>query len=95
MKIKLLYSLLIISNFCLGQTVIKGIILGEQNIPLENATIIISKINDESIIGYTISNIKGAYSLSLKKTNVDSLNLKVSFIGFNSKEKNLQHFSNL
>ena len=61
---------------------IEGIVLSEANIPLPSANL--SLFNTQgNIVAYTTTNNQGNFSLTLdQKENVDSLQLKASFLGY-------------
>ena len=88
LKTKYFILFLLLSSYCLGQTVINGTVLDDVNNPLEAATIIAYDAYTKNILQYTTSNENGIYTLRIAN-KIDSLVLKVSFIGFESQEKKL------
>ncbi|MDD7888090.1 outer membrane beta-barrel protein [Flavivirga sp. 57AJ16] len=82
-KIFLLVTFLYTINFY-AQSVsfkITGIILSDRNTPLESATIHLEKIQDSTVVSYTISDKKGSFFLE-GSTFEKELNMYVSHIGF-------------
>lgn len=61
---------------------IRGKILEKStNLPMESATVYLTTVKDSTIIDYTISDKKGAFSLSTKKIK-QPIFLKISYIGY-------------
>lgn len=77
-----------------SQTVtIKGKIIDKSSqLPLESATVYISSVKDSTIIDYTISDKKGAFSLSTKKIK-QPVYLKISFMGYQDYKQEIKELS--
>ncbi|MBU2950909.1 outer membrane beta-barrel protein [Tamlana agarivorans] len=61
---------------------ITGILTSEDdNLPLEAATVYLQQVKDSTLMTYTISNQKGAFTLE-NKTSAKTANLYVSFMGY-------------
>lgn len=61
---------------------ITGTLISEEDqSPLESATVYLETLKDSTLVTYTISDKNGAFVLD-NKTYEDSLNLKISYIGF-------------
>lgn len=82
-KLLLLVTFLCTINFYAQSTSFKvtGVIQSDQSTPLESATIHLEKIQDSSVVSYTISDKKGRFSLE-GKTYEKELNLFISHIGY-------------
>lgn len=74
----------LIYGFSLAQTVLSGSVTDSENIKLSGATVIVTSIDSESILSYTITNADGLFELKLSTTEPKVL-LSVSYLGF---EKN-------
>ncbi|MFC7444767.1 outer membrane beta-barrel protein [Mesoflavibacter profundi] len=69
---------------------ISGTILAEEdNSPLEAATVYLEKVKDSSLVTYTISDKNGSFQLE-DQTSEGSLNLLVSYVGYQSIKQNIQ-----
>lgn len=69
-----------------SQTKISGKIIDKDNISLQGASIIVTKIKGNIILTYAISDSNGAYSLNIK-SKLDSLQINVSYIGYAKQSK--------
>src|SRR5690606_27322887 len=58
-----------------------NLISGEDNTPLESATVYLQRVNDSSLITYTITNKNGAFTIE-GKTNDKKANLYISYVGY-------------
>lgn len=94
-KFKPLATLLAILFFTTWSTYAQSIIAingkvtdSESNEPLTSATVVFSPIDKPSILGYGISDINGAYQVKFNPRS-DSLQLKVSFLGYKTFEKKI------
>lgn len=76
----------LLGNLLLAQTTITGKITDEKGEPLPNASITSSEINNSLILTYAISDNYGDYILELNSVS-DSLEINISFIGFESQKK--------
>ena len=69
---------------------ISGVLTSEEdNLPLEAATVYLQRETDSTLITYTISNNKGAFTLE-NKTSDTQANLYVSFMGYNTYQKKVK-----
>ncbi|TDN95679.1 carboxypeptidase-like protein [Salegentibacter sp. 24] len=73
-----------------SQSTISGEILDEKGENLSGATVIVSKDTTGTILAYGISNGKGEFKVNLK-LEIDSLFLKVSYIGYSTWEQKIQN----
>lgn len=69
-----------------SQTKISGKIIDKDNLPLQGASIVISKIRGNIILTYAISNNNGEYSLNIN-SKLDFLQINVSYIGYAKQSK--------
>lgn len=83
--------LFFISNsFSQNLVSLKGkIIHSKSKIPIESATVYLSKAKDSTLIDYTITDKNGAFDLKVKKTNEPTF-LKISSLGFNDFKKSIE-----
>ena len=91
MKTKFLFLTLLIAFVSHAQTsfTIDGYIKsGEDNMPLESASVYVLNEVDSSLITYTISDSKGYFELK-NKTSIKDLKLYISFIGFKTFTKTI------
>lgn len=68
----------------IAQVQLLGRILDEDRKPLENASITLNEKDGERLISYAISDASGQFMMEMK-SNSDSLQLKVSYLGYHSK----------
>ena len=73
-----------------AQSSFSGKILDENNENLSGATVIVSKDTTGTILAYGISNGKGDFKVNLN-TEVDSLFLKISYIGYSTWQQKIQN----
>jgi hypothetical protein len=88
-----LYILIILLSFFISgnaQCIISGKIFDENSENLGGATVIVSKDTTGTILAYGISNGKGDFKVNLK-SEVDSLFLKISYIGYSAVEQKIQN----
>ncbi|MAW94486.1 MULTISPECIES: carboxypeptidase-like regulatory domain-containing protein [unclassified Leeuwenhoekiella] len=71
-----------------SQKEISGQVFDKQNEKLSGATVLISKDSVSSILAYAISDVNGKFKLAVK-TDLDSLLLKVSYLGFQTFKKTI------
>ncbi|WP_425077268.1 outer membrane beta-barrel protein [Psychroserpens sp. S379A] len=83
--------LTVFSVFSQSQTFkIQGKLLSESDqLPLESATIYLERVKDSSLVTYTISDKEGGFKIE-DKTYDKSLNLTISYIGFQPFTKEIQ-----
>ena len=82
-KLKCLLILLLFLSSLQAQTYIKGIVLENNNTPIENASIVIHDVHD-NILAYSYSDTKGAFSIILKSKNDSDLKIAVNSLAFGS-----------
>ncbi|WP_456438721.1 outer membrane beta-barrel protein [Psychroserpens sp.] len=69
---------------------IKGKLISEDDkMPLESATVYLERVKDSSLVTYTISDKNGTFKIE-DKTYDESLNLTVSYVGFQSYTREIQ-----
>ena len=75
---------------------VQGKVVDSQNTPLESATVYIEKVQDSSLVDYTISDVDGNFSVE-GKSDADAINIFISYTGFNTYKKqfSLQEQSNI
>ncbi len=86
MRYSLFKIFLLFYSFSFSQTTINGKIFDENNNPLQGSNIVVTKINEDIILSYDISDSNGYYSLIINST-LDSLQVEVSFIGYAKQSK--------
>jgi CarboxypepD_reg-like domain len=85
MKKSLLLLLFSISSFSFAQNVkLEGIVSDTKNVALEMVNVMAVNTATKAMDSYAITNDKGKYSLNLKPNT--TYNLKISFLGMQSKE---------
>jgi CarboxypepD_reg-like domain len=85
MKKSLLFVLFSISSFSFAQNVkLDGIVSDTKNVALEMVNVMAVNTATKAMDSYAITNDKGKYSLNLKPNT--TYNLKISFLGMQSKE---------
>jgi len=85
MKKSLLFALFFVSSFSFAQNVkLEGIVSDTKNVALEMVNVMAVNTATKAMDSYAITNDKGKYSLNLKPNT--TYNLKVSFLGMQSKE---------
>lgn len=68
---------------------IQGKVIDSENVILESATIYIETVKDSSLVDYTISDVDGNFVIE-GSTEVDEINLFISFTGFRTYKKQYQ-----
>jgi len=85
MKNSLIAALFLISSFSFAQNVkLEGIVSDTKNVALEMVNVMAVNTATKAMDSYAITNDKGKYSLNLKPNT--TYNLKISFLGMQSKE---------
>lgn len=77
---------LLVITFGFSQTIINGKIYNEENTPLSGASVVVTKIKENIILSYAISNNEGKYSLNFN-SRLDSLQIDVSYLGYAKQTK--------
>jgi len=96
LKICLSITLMLVSFIAFAQstvTVQGKIIDNTSKLPLESATIYLTKVSDSTMIDYTISDKNGNFSLKTRKLK-QAVFLKVSFMGFKDYKKEITSLEN-
>lgn len=79
-----LIFLLFFSSLAYSQNItLNGKVTNDYDLPLESATIYLTKVKDSSVIDYTISNKNGNWELKTSKIE-EPVYLKVSFVGLSN-----------
>ncbi len=86
--LSLVLGFISISAFSQDFTVSGRLIDQEQKTPLEAATVVLETLKDSTMITYTITDRNGGFELS-GKTNLNEVNLFVTFVGYQSFEKKI------
>lgn len=68
---------------------IQGKIIDSENVALESATIYVESVKDSTLVDYTISDVDGNFIVE-GSTDVDEVNLFISFTGFQTYKKRYQ-----
>lgn len=93
MKYVLIALLLFVTSLSISQTKsfqISGSLISEdEKLPLESATVYLQRVKDSSLITYTISNQKGAFTLENKISDTQA-NLFVSYVGYQTYKKTIK-----
>jgi hypothetical protein len=79
---------LIVCKFSFSQTKISGKITNKQSKPLVGANVVLTKIKENAILVYAITDDNGAYSLNIN-SELDSLQINVSYIGYTKQIKTI------
>lgn len=87
-KSQCFFVLIFISSFVFGQDIsVKGQITDKNTqLPLDAATIYISKVKDSTLVEYTISNAKGFFEFKIPPVK-EAVYLKISSIGYEDYKK--------
>lgn len=80
--------LLLFYSFGFAQATITGEIIDQENVVLQGATIVVTKIKEDVIIAYAISDLHGKYTLEIDSP-LDSLQIEVSHIGYTTQSKSI------
>ena len=81
---------ILFSSYAFAQNItIKGKVTDEANLPLESATIYITKAKDSSVVDYTISGKTGAWEIKTSKIE-EPVFLKISFVGLSNHTQEVQ-----
>lgn len=82
MRKTLLLLLLVCTTAVYGQSVtLKGKVTDDTDLPLESATVYLSRVKDSSVVDYTISDKNGNWELKTPKIT-SPVYLKIAFLGF-------------
>lgn len=90
----LLFRLLLLLAFCgasaQNSVTITGKILDNgTQVPLESATVYLTKVSDSTVIDYTITKRDGTFAIAVKKNALPAL-LKISYIGYQNHIQRLE-----
>ncbi len=85
MKNFILIIIFLATSIMYSQYVIKGTVKDKDGNPLEMANVIAMNITEGSLEGYSITDAKGKYSIKISKEG--DIQLKVSYLGFESQSK--------
>ncbi len=85
MKNFILIIVFLATSIMYSQYVIKGTVKDKDGNPLEMANVIAMNITEGSLEGYSITDAKGKYSIKISKEG--DIQLKVSYLGFDSQSK--------
>lgn len=92
MKNLLLICTLLCANFIFAQKIeLKGKVVDTDKKPIEAATIYLSSKKDSTLIDYTITDVKGMFSMPIKKIEEPTF-MTISYLGF---EDFSQQFENI
>lgn len=82
------YFLFFYSFFGFAQNTfsLQGTVLSDQQLGLDAATVFLSRVQDSTVVDYTITNTKGYFDLKVKKQN-QAVDLVISMIGFEDFKK--------
>lgn len=68
---------------------LQGTVLSDQQLGLDAATVFLSRVQDSTVVDYTITNAKGFFDFKVKKQS-QAVDLIVSMIGFEDYKKRLE-----
>jgi len=85
MKNILFIIILFLTTTTYAQITVSGIIKDSKGKPLEMANVIAMNTEDNSLEGYSITNVKGNYKIKISKPS--TIQLKVSYLGLDSQTK--------
>lgn len=83
----------IYSQNLFAQYQLKGIVIGAKKEPLSNASIKVTPIQQKKIITYTFTNSNGLFTLDIYNQVLDTLEIEISCIGFQTKKEKLKDLS--
>ena len=86
MVFKTVIFFIFFNSLIYSQVKITGKIEGENNLPLQGASVIVTKIKENVILAYAISDINGNYTLRINSKS-DSLQVTTSYIGYSKQLK--------
>ncbi len=94
MKQIILFLALMLAGLSHAQSTLelKGNVLDENKKPIEAATVFLSVLKDSTLIDYTVTNLKGGFSLKVKK-QARPVFLKVSMMGYTDYVKQLSELN--
>jgi len=81
----LLIIFLLLNQIAFGQTTISGKLLDDQNKPINNVSVSYKKVGSTALLGFTRSDNNGLYSLLVKVTDVDSVQLDFQHMSYAKK----------
>jgi len=81
----LLIIFLLLNQIAFGQTTISGKLLDDQNKPINNVSVSYKKVGNTALLGFTRSDNNGLYSLLVKVTDVDSVQLDFQHMSYAKK----------
>lgn len=85
MKKSILILFVFFTTITFSQITLKGVVKDANGNPLEMANVIAMNTEDNSLEGYSITNVKGHYKIKISKPG--TIQLKVSYLGFDSQNK--------
>lgn len=94
MKYIICASLFFLSNYLSAQKIFQGKITSQNNGAIHGASITITELNNTTILAFSISDENGMYRISYKGIS-DSINIKISAIGFSTVIKSLLNKSQI
>ena len=81
----LYFIFVFLNQIAFGQTTISGKLVDEQNKPVPNVSVSYKKIGSAALLGFGRSDNNGLYSLSVKITDVDSVQLDFQHVNYAKK----------
>lgn len=81
------------SQILFAQYQLKGFVTSAKKEPLSNASVKVIPIHQKKIVSYTFTNQNGQFTLELNKQVLDSLEIEISCIGYQTKKAQLKGLS--
>jgi hypothetical protein len=94
MRIYFFIIIILFSNKAFSQKIISGNVATNAGTPISNANIVVTQKNTTKIIAFAITDSKGNFSISFT-LNADSVIIKVTAIGFETKAKIVTNVSQI
>ncbi|KAF0242556.1 MAG: hypothetical protein FD183_334 [Chitinophagaceae bacterium] len=76
-----------------AQYQLKGIVTSAKKEPLSNASVKVKPIHQNKIVSYSFTNQNGLFTLELNKQSLDSLEIEISCIGYQTQKAQLKGLS--
>lgn len=95
MRDKLFFTVIfiLVSVHSFAQTVITGKLLTEDQKPIANVTVSYKKIGSPALLGFSKSDVSGAFKLTIKVTDVDSVQLDFNHLSYAKQSVNVVNAS--
>jgi hypothetical protein len=91
-KIYIFIAILLLQFSATAQYIISGVVKDSLNKPIEGATILLCKLNQEQIYKFAIAGKTGEFTISVN-LKIDSFTLKVNALGYEKFQKKISNLS--